>query len=103
MLNNHHAINTTSNGGHPIDKPCNRIWNGEVKHVKMQQQANGETVMRLYLQQDDNHNDANHAEYTGYTCCNFMADALRKAKDKAAPISGYTDANGKIQWIDFGE
>lgn len=74
---------------------CNQVWKGEVERVRVQEQSNGDTVMRLYIY------PGNNADYAGYTQSSFMFDALTKAQDKAITVTGYTDSSCKIKWIDI--
>ena len=74
---------------------CNQVWKGEVERVRVQEQASGETVMRLYIY------PGNNADYAGYTESSFMFDALTKAQDKSITVQGYTDSSCKIKWVDI--
>ena len=73
---------------------CNQVWNGTVERLRVQEQASGETVVRLYL------HPGNNADYAGYTTSEFMVDALHKAKDGQIEVTGYTDDKCKIKWMD---
>lgn len=74
---------------------CNQVWKGEVERVRVQEQASGETVMRLYLY------PGNNADYAGFTESSFMFDALTKAQDEKIQVTGYTDSSCKIKWVDI--
>ena len=74
---------------------CNQVWNGTVERLRVQDQANGDTVMRLYL------HPGNNSDYAGYTKTDFMADVLMKAKDGDVELTGYTDDKCVIKWVDL--
>ena len=74
---------------------CNQVWTGSVERIRVQENINGETVMRLYLY------PGNNAEYAVYTSSQFMADTLLKGKESGTEITGYTDESCKIKWVDF--
>ena len=74
---------------------CNQVWSGTVERLRVQEQASGETVMRLYV------HPGNNADYAGYVTSEFMADVLMKAKDKDVEVTGYTDSQCKIKWVDY--
>jgi hypothetical protein len=74
---------------------CNGVFNGTVERLRVQEQASGETVVRLYMYPGTN------AEYAGYTTSDFMVKILAMAKKDQNEITGYTDDQCKIKWVDL--
>ncbi len=73
---------------------CNQVWNGTIERIRVQQTSN-ETVARVYIYPGSN------SEYVGYVSSDFMFKAFVAAKEKMTQVTGYTDANCNIQWLDF--
>jgi hypothetical protein len=42
---------------------CDQVWTGTIERARVQEQATGETVVRLYITPGHN------ADYVGYTTC----------------------------------
>ncbi len=74
---------------------CGGVYNGTVERLRVQEQANGETVVRLYTYPGTN------AEYAGYTSSEQFVKVLLAAKKSQTEITGYTDEQCRIKWIDL--
>ena len=74
---------------------CDQVWNGSVERIRVQQQASGETVFRVYL------TPGNTAQYVGYTTSGFMVDVLLKAQENGTDLQECTDDKCQIVWFDF--
>ena len=74
---------------------CGGVFNGTVERLRVQEQASGETVVRLYMYPGTN------SEYAGYTTSDHMVKILAMAKKDQNEITGYTDDKCKIKWVDL--
>lgn len=74
---------------------CGGVFNGTVERLRVQEQSNGDTVVRLYMY------PGNNAQYAGYTTSDFMVKVLAMAKKDQNEITGYTDEQCKIKWVDL--
>ncbi len=74
---------------------CDQVWRGSVERLRVQEQASGEVLMRLYVY------PGNNSEYAGYSSSYYMVETLLQAKRTQAELTGYTDKNCRIKWIDF--
>lgn len=74
---------------------CDGVFNGTVERLRVQEQSNGDTVVRVYMY------PGNNAEYAGYVSSDYMVKVLLKAKEGENQITGYSDSSCKIKWIDL--
>ena len=71
------------------------IRNFDATRLRVQEQASGETVVRLYMYPGSN------SEYAAYTTSDFMVKVLAMAKKDQNEITGYTDDKCVIKWVDL--
>ncbi len=74
---------------------CGQVWSGTIDRVRVQQQNDGTVVVRAYIAPGSN------GEYAGYTSNGLMANTLIKGQDGMKEVTGYSDANCQIKWVDF--
>ncbi|HEV7859080.1 MAG TPA: hypothetical protein VGO91_10730 [Pyrinomonadaceae bacterium] len=83
------GVSATSTG-------CNKVWSGSIGRLRIYDQpdSTGKKVF-AYVAPGSN------SDYIGYSDDPNVINALFLARDNARSITGYTNANCKIEWLDY--
>lgn len=75
---------------------CQKVWSGSIARLRIYDQP-GSTGNKVFAYVAPGHN----TNYVGYSEDPNMIEALFRARDNGNAVQGYTNAQCRIEWMDY--
>ena len=79
-----------------VSSGCEKVWNGSIGRLRVYDQP-GSTGKKVFAYVAPGHN----ANYVGWSDDPNVIHALFLARDNGQSLTGYTNANCRIEWLDY--